>query len=414
MKKPGETTDYTINKEFTDRDEARNLFWEWYKKSSENMDDFFVLSYYGIGGIGKSSLINQLCHEMQEKNGFYVKYDFEYASHPDTYGILVGIKQSIRNKYSTQFHFPLFNTALVFLAKKSDIIFENDEIIKSAIAESPHLQNAVSALSLVPVVGGYIQNVISFMSQLYADIDNLTISEKLKKEYKEVIRKMETFEADELRAKMPQYFWIDMTENMRQLSRPLVIFLDTYESYINTFNAVSNVVLDSWLREGSRSLIQRVPGVLWVIAGRDRLVWDSDGEWDNDHLKCYDIQDFTNLDSTKYLNRAGITNNELVNHICKITKGVPFFLDLCVDTYYLLLDRGVVPTIENFDVDRRRLANRYTKYLDSSNRDLIYMLASMGTWKDDEAEWVGTNTYSLSYSAERYNSIIKHSFITNE
>ena len=44
MKKPGETTDYTINKEFTDRDEARNLFWEWYKKSSENMDDFFVLS----------------------------------------------------------------------------------------------------------------------------------------------------------------------------------------------------------------------------------------------------------------------------------------------------------------------------------------------------------------------------------
>ena len=417
MKKPGETTERIINKEFTDRDKARKLFWEWYKKSSENMDDFFVLSYYGIGGIGKSSLVNKLCRELHEQNGFYIKYDFEYASHSDAYSVLVGVKQSIRNKYSTYFHFPLFNTALVFLAKKSDIKFENDEIVKNAVAESPHFQNALSVLSLAPVVGGYIQNTIAIMSQFYTDIDNLAVSVKLKKKYKEVIEKMGTLEADELRENMPQYFWIDMTENMRKLPKPLVIFLDTYESYINTFKAISNVVLDSWLREGYRSVIQQIPGVLWVIAGREKLYWNFNDEWDPEHLECYDIRDFTDLDSTIYLNKAGITDDGLVSHICEITRGVPIYLDLCVDTYYLLMDRGVTPTIKNFDVDRNnrnKLANRYTKYLDSADCDLIYMLASMGTWKDDEAEWVGTNIHTSSYSAERYNSIIGHSFITNE
>ena len=40
MKKPGEIVDFEINKQFTDRNEARSLFWQWYKKADDNRDDF--------------------------------------------------------------------------------------------------------------------------------------------------------------------------------------------------------------------------------------------------------------------------------------------------------------------------------------------------------------------------------------
>lgn len=130
MKKPGEIVDFEINKQFTDRNEARSLFWQWYKKADDNRDDFFVLSYYGIGGIGKSSLIDQLCRGMKDKSKRYVKYDFEDAKGLDPYSILIDLKQGIRNRYGDFFRFPLFNAALLMLAKKSSVNFENDELVK--------------------------------------------------------------------------------------------------------------------------------------------------------------------------------------------------------------------------------------------------------------------------------------------
>ena len=50
------------NKIFTDREEPRSAFWKVYesfrhKISSE--DDIHVLTYYGIGGIGKTSLLKR-------------------------------------------------------------------------------------------------------------------------------------------------------------------------------------------------------------------------------------------------------------------------------------------------------------------------------------------------------------------
>ena len=411
MRKPGEVIEREIHKEFTDRVEPIAEFQKWYKKSSDHLDDFFVLSFYGIGGIGKSSLIDYLCRDLTKNSGVFVKYDFEYATGLDPYNILVGIKQSIRNRYADLFRFPLFNTALLMLAKKSSVSFENDELVKSVVAESPYLQILVELLSAFPIIGGYLKNAATIISQISADVENLTIKDELKKKYRHDMEEMVHLEADELRKKMPQYFWTDMAENMKSLSKPFVIFLDTYEKYIDTFKASSNVVLDSWLRESTRSLIQRIPGILWVICGRDRLTWADDGEWDDDHLTCHEVCDFKNLDSRMYLNRAGITDGELVSHICNITDGVPIYLDLCVDTYYLLKDKGRLPNVKNFEIDRRKIANSYVKYLDPINCELVYMLASMGKWSDEDAKYVGEKMHSGTFSVERYNSMMQHSFI---
>ena len=414
MRKPDEITDIIIKKEFTDRENPRNLFWEWYEKAASHMDDFFVLSFYGIGGIGKSSLLNQLCREMTDKSKFYVKYDFESAASLDPYNVLMGLKQTIRNKYGDVFRFPLMNAALLLMARKSDLNFRNDELVRSVISESPYFEQAIDALSIIPVVGAPINSAIRLFSQISADLENLADNRDLKVKYKQAMEEMKYLEADELRQKMPRYFLIDMAENMHRLSMPLVIFLDTYEKYVDTFRASSNIVLDSWLWEGPQSLLQRIPGILWVISGRDRLIWADSGEWDEEHLTCSEVKDFLAPDSINYLHTAGITEDRIVSHICTITKGVPIYLDLCVDTYYLIKSHGGEPTPESFEVDQRKIANRYVKYLDHANRTLIYMLAAMSSWRDYEAEYVGKKIFSGMFPLELYNSMIKHSFIKTD
>ena len=414
MKKPGETQNNVIHKKFTDRDEPKRLFWEWYEKANKNRDDFFVLSFYGIGGIGKSCLVDELCRELQKKEVFFIKYDFERTAVLDTYSILVSIKQSIRNRYKDVFRFPLFNAALAIMSTKGDTIFENDEYVKSAISEFPILQNITDGVGAIPIVGTPVEKGILIIDRVLSGIENFDISQGLKKKYKDIIREMESLEVDELCAKMPQYFQYDMIENTRSLLKPFVIFLDTYEKYIDTFKSVSNVSRDRWLRKSTRSLIQRIPGILWVISGRDMLDWKKNGEWDDYHLKCQNISEFMPSDSIDYLEEAGITERKLAVHIHKITEGVPGYLDICVDTYSLLKDSDVEPTVDNFDVDKSEIVGVYAKYLDNNNRRLMNMLAAMGSWNDDEAKWVGDHVSFMSFSAEMYNAMMRHSFITAE
>ena len=57
-------------KEFTDREEPRKVFWDKYNKIANEMNvanPIQVISYYGVGGIGKSSLLHKLNDELEEK-----------------------------------------------------------------------------------------------------------------------------------------------------------------------------------------------------------------------------------------------------------------------------------------------------------------------------------------------------------
>lgn len=58
---------------FTDRKEPRLAFWEMFKKIEQDKksgkDNIFVLSYYGVGGEGKSTLIDKLRREIAEVEG---------------------------------------------------------------------------------------------------------------------------------------------------------------------------------------------------------------------------------------------------------------------------------------------------------------------------------------------------------
>ncbi|MBQ9097267.1 MAG: hypothetical protein IJY55_02595 [Clostridia bacterium] len=66
---------------FTDREEPRAAFWKKYEEVQKEIsgdNNIHVLTYYGIGGIGKSTLLKKLISEMKERlaNPRCVYFDF--------------------------------------------------------------------------------------------------------------------------------------------------------------------------------------------------------------------------------------------------------------------------------------------------------------------------------------------------
>lgn len=103
-------------KEFTDREEPRRAFWEKYnlvksKMAEGNNAPIQVLTYYGFGGIGKTSLLHKLMEELNQKEPkAKVEFlDFEklVEFNNNLLDILKVIKQDLKDKY--KFTFPIFD-----------------------------------------------------------------------------------------------------------------------------------------------------------------------------------------------------------------------------------------------------------------------------------------------------------------
>ena len=83
---------------FTDREEPRQAFWEKYRavKGQLHTDgDIHVLTYYGVGGIGKTSLLKQLMLEMDRQlpSPRYVYLDLD--KHHDCHTVLNVLKNML-------------------------------------------------------------------------------------------------------------------------------------------------------------------------------------------------------------------------------------------------------------------------------------------------------------------------------
>ena len=71
---------------FTDREEPRAAFWDVYDKIPQG--EYDVIHYYGIGGIGKTTLLKQIQLEISKKfndsHKMSIYYNFEKISQKRT------------------------------------------------------------------------------------------------------------------------------------------------------------------------------------------------------------------------------------------------------------------------------------------------------------------------------------------
>ncbi len=441
-----QNTDVEAIKEFTDREDPQEAFERKFRVLSENWrEEYYVLCYYGIGGVGKTSFLDKLCRVIRGVEGNetrlldkidcnYIRYDFDAkSSGTDKLTILLSLRRQL-GEVEKNFKFFRFDSAVLLYAKKNGISIEKDEKAQSLLENNPWLDAVVSTVGTVPVVG-WVSGVIQAI-----DKSAKTTREAIRKHmdesrYKYHLNEIDGMELPDLLKNLHRYFIEDMKYNMQQVAtKPLVVFLDTYEKYIDTVNNKRKMLIeDYWLRKGSNSVIQSIPGVLWVIAGREKLYWEEDdtnwgkltvesplsqmSEEEKEALARTDLEqhrlgDLSLKDATKFLQKAGVYDEVLCEQLHELTKGTPLFLDMCVDTYRELCNKGVQPEIDLFGKDKKQLSNRYLLNLSDANREMAYFLACLGTWNDESVRRISGEATTLRwYTSAKYEEFVDHSFI---
>ena len=104
----------TAAEKFTDREEPQKAFWEKYDSLNVNNGEHDIIHYYGIGGIGKSTLLKKLRDDLSKKgNDRVLLYSFE--NNTDKEKFLFSLARWISIYYNAEL--PVFTYAYIKILK---------------------------------------------------------------------------------------------------------------------------------------------------------------------------------------------------------------------------------------------------------------------------------------------------------
>ena len=141
--------DFFEEESFFDREEPRKEFWKKYDIVKQNSDSVQVLMYYGLGGMGKTSLLRQIEKEIDDKNEGIIREYYDLNDGQDSVVILRKIVKDLQQKY--KFKFPVFSYAVYSYMLKCGENAETPEV-KNILDDIPVLREAFRLANIIPGV----------------------------------------------------------------------------------------------------------------------------------------------------------------------------------------------------------------------------------------------------------------------
>ncbi len=411
----GEILSGNTQKIFIDRDDARNTFWEVYDALTEGIAAgdalSFVINYYGFGGIGKSELCNYLNEillsnlhpNMQEElNSKSFVFSFEEIKNNCD---IVEVLSCLANKFEKECGYDLiyFKYALYAYYRKKGLAVDSPEI--NSLGKNSAFNMVLDALEFVPVVGEIGSAIIKNAEVLISDVKTLML------EHKKEILALDMDSENAIKDKLTSFFVTDIYRFLVKEKRPVVVFLDTYEHLQNYIHKNSSKMSEEflWADTQTKGLIRKMPNVLWIIAGQQKLTWAEDSYrkykddyWMGSDTIAYEM--LTEIDQkniTAWFEKVKIDEPELVHFIYQKTKGVPIHVSGCIERYFAIKNKEMQPTKSDFDMDYKELSARFIGGLSDNARDLIEILACLEKWTYKDIEELNEN-FGISYSLYEY------------
>ncbi len=389
-------------RQFTDREDLREAFHSMVRRAVE--EEFagaaYVINYYGVGGVGKSTLLEKLSREVKECYGsraILLRVNFDDASLRDGERVLTRFRDQITYQDSKAM-FPLLDLALYLLQEAGGRVVKPEEK-KARLLENPVLSMTMELLgALVPGMS-FVKTAAELLKSAGDLLDGRRSDElrrkrqMLDKHWSDSLRQyavqmQSAGTADLLRA-LPLYFALDVNHFLASKEgeeQPILFaFLDTYEAYVSYGEGSGrdpDSGVDKWLY-GSGGLIRSLPNTVFAVAGREKLVWERLDPFWGDKL-CLDTHLTDALsegDSAGFLRSCGLPQ-ELCAPLYRLTGGQPLYLDLCVDQYEAMVSLGKMPAAADFGDRQGEIISRHLNYIDPMLHDILFAMAVMGSWSD--------------------------------
>lgn len=399
----------TATDTFTDREEPRRAFWKLYRGMETG--DIEVLHFYGTGGIGKTTLLKKLQSEMKEENiSDFLYYNFENIKPKAE--ILADFARLLSERLSG-LRFPIFEYAyLKYKQTSGEDVNHLQEQQAQTFLDNEHVENVMGVVSeLVPGFG-----LLSTSLKSGARITK-SITQKYEQtsgKNSSIFNQINNSTSAELLHNLQKYMAYDAYDYFEGLSHPFVIMLDGYEALVNKLEKGEKASSDDlWLRE-EESLVRSMPNVLWVIAGREKLDWESDIlEPHNTHI----IGNLSEADSIDFFRKSGVKEETLRKDLYELTAGTPVFMDLCIKTYQSIKNREgaqYLPNIEDFGHNTEELAARYLKDMSISEQNLVKLISCLpNIWNDEMVEAIAKKL-KIDFSQGEYRLIKELSLVEND
>jgi tetratricopeptide (TPR) repeat protein len=359
-----------------------------------------VLVYYGVGGIGKSTLSHELerrflaaAQTESRDDVVCVRFDLSEDGACDVENMLLRLRAALGSLGN---RWPAFDLALASYWARA----HPGEPLQEFLDASSALRRVSRSVGLGgQIVGSVAQVVPGGVGALaglahraalstYRAIRDRVREGRLLSECDLFAEMIEANADYETLSFFPYLLAWDLEHQPRSAHRPKVcVFLDTFE------------VLGDRADRTAENFLQRcvylMPNVLFVITGRNRIDWadvGAGGELDFTGRECWPNLHFGNdsteprqhlvgylsdSDAESYL-REVLTQDgnpamsaPIREQIISGGQGLPLYLDLSVSHFVALLRRGVVPAVSDFGGSFTAVATRSIRDLPREERDLV-------------------------------------------
>lgn len=367
----------TASRQFTDREEPRRSYINAFESLSN--EQYKVLVYYGVGGIGKSRLQKELQHMTNSLDNTAIKVtiDFREEKHRDPSEALIWLRQQLTQEHQIKFTTFDLAYAIYWSRMKSQITMKSERKTIPFLEEGSFVAELITQLENLPVVQ-WIPKTIKLIDGLSNYRDVMQWWNGIGKEILADLKEMHPKDIEDM---LLVYWAADLISWLKKTNRKAVFFFDTYEALWEKDRSIGSFhERDEWVKE----LILQFDEVLVlnVICGREKLVWEkSNPEW-NSVIEQHLMGELSPTDCKSFLHSCLITDEDIQEAIIQGSEGLPYYLDLMVDTYQLI-SRKQVPEVADFSKRPEEVLHRFLKYLDRPEKETLKILSVPRFWSED-------------------------------
>ncbi|OZM56425.1 hypothetical protein CIB95_11665 [Lottiidibacillus patelloidae] len=391
-------------RQFTDREKPTAAFKKALKEKVT--DQYKVLTYYGIGGIGKTRLQAELLNKVEEidPKAINVVLDFKEEKLRNASDALISLREQLSKEQKVKF--TTFDLAYAIYWTKSNpqLDMKDPAYHIPFIEEGSFISELIDHLEYVPFAQ-WVPKSLKFITGMMKYKDMLSWWNGRGKDVLAQLQEMKPFEIEE---RLPVYWAADLKDYLKNNDLSAIIFIDTFEALWQNARLVGSFhKKDEWVREFVLHLLE----VLWVICGREKIRWDEINPSWNDVLDQHLMGELSSNDSNKFLLSCGVNEDDIRDAMISSSQGLPYYLDLMVDTYHLIQEQRI-PKTKDFANTPHEISERFMRYLDLSERESLKILSCTRFWDTHLFRELITH-FKTGYPATAYDELFRFSFIIN-
>lgn len=307
---------------FVGRQKEINLFKSSLEKDNNKLN---IFNFYGLSGIGKTSLLRKLgnlpslLNDKSKKNTLIIKIDLENHDLHKLSRALLNIKYQLELSEKITFHrFDLVYT--IYLEKMNPGFIPNPTVNKLSFIENNFLlKNILNSYNLQKYVDFY--DFLSKKISQYKD-DSLPWSKNIM----DIVEKTKEQSTFEIEKSLFQYLIEDIYNSNNKREKRLVFFVDSFHETATTSKLYKNDYSSNhWLYSlftHSEKLEQPIK-ITWVVNSRVRMA--------HQNIISNELCELSVEESQEFLNMNGIQNNDDIHTIIKWSHKIPYLLSLVAD-----------------------------------------------------------------------------------